>query len=232
MDGRLGTDSINKVCPIHSNWGIVRDNVCHSHQRFGFYPDVNYPRNVERSISTFGYVQDLVAQPLCMANLTNAATWCSCRADLPDGSDNGQQMTTIENQLDWGNGFVGQYDLADVQYLGYKSHENNIGMYWKGSKNMNTKYGSFGAHVKLSNFSYDRTSQVPIAPWTANTATYFLNTPGISGTILIEDVGFRGDPNIASWIGDGDPSGSAGGALGVNQQVSFKKYVIVPKRDS
>lgn len=37
-DGRLGTDSLGRVCPIHSAWGRVKGNVCHSNQRFGFYP--------------------------------------------------------------------------------------------------------------------------------------------------------------------------------------------------
>jgi hypothetical protein len=36
--GRLGTDSLARICPIHSAWGMVKGNVCHSNQRFGFYP--------------------------------------------------------------------------------------------------------------------------------------------------------------------------------------------------
>lgn len=220
MDGRTGTDSLGRICPIHSKWGTIKGNVCHSHQRFGFYPDVNYPRNVDRSIATDGYVADLLTQPKCMADLTNDDTWCSCRPTLRNGTDNAQKVTFIEDQLDWGNGFVGQYDLADVQYLRYTSFMNNIGMYWKGSKNMNFQHG-FAAHVKNSSFWYDRTNLTPLAGWSASAATYYLNTPGISGTILIENVVFKGDPNTASWILDDDPKGSAGGALGVNQQVRF-----------
>lgn len=34
-DGRLGTDSLSRVCPMHSNWGVMRGNVVHSNQRFG-----------------------------------------------------------------------------------------------------------------------------------------------------------------------------------------------------
>jgi hypothetical protein len=37
-DGRLGTDSLGRVCPLHSNWGVMRGNVVHSNERFGWYP--------------------------------------------------------------------------------------------------------------------------------------------------------------------------------------------------
>lgn len=37
-DGRLGTDSLKRVCPLHSSWGVMRGNVVHSNQRFGWYP--------------------------------------------------------------------------------------------------------------------------------------------------------------------------------------------------
>jgi len=83
---------------------------------------------------------------------------------------------------------------------------------------MNTRYGAFNAHVKDSTFDYDRSAITPIAPWQASTATYYLNVPGVSGTVLLENIVFKGDPNIASWVRDFDPSGSAGGALGINQQ--------------
>jgi hypothetical protein len=53
---------------------------------------------------------------------------------------------TYEDGIDWGNGFVGQYDLADVQYKNFTSINNNIGMYWKGSRNFRT-IGT--AHIKV-----------------------------------------------------------------------------------
>lgn len=37
-EGRLGTDSEGRVCPLHSNWGVMKGNVVHSNQRFGWYP--------------------------------------------------------------------------------------------------------------------------------------------------------------------------------------------------
>jgi hypothetical protein len=127
-NGRLGTDSNMKVCPVHSNWGVIKNNVCHSHQRFGWYPDVNYPRMVNRDIASNGYVRDLVAIPNCMNDLTDQSTWCSCRANTLNGSDNSQDTTYIENQFDYANGFVGQYDLAAVQYKGLVSINNNNNM--------------------------------------------------------------------------------------------------------
>lgn len=54
---------------------------------------------------------------------------CSCRAyTLPNGDTNAQPAITYEDGIDWGNGFVGQYDLADVQYKNFTSVNNNIGM--------------------------------------------------------------------------------------------------------
>jgi len=72
---------------------------------------------------------------------------CSCRPyTLPDGASNGQPVVTYEGGVDWGNGFVGQYDLADVQYKNFTAINNNIGMYWKGSRSMR----SVGAaHIKV-----------------------------------------------------------------------------------
>ena len=34
-DGRIGTDSLHRVCPIHSAWGQVKGNVCHSNRDLG-----------------------------------------------------------------------------------------------------------------------------------------------------------------------------------------------------
>ena len=72
---------------------------------------------------------------------------CSCRPyTLPDGDSNGQPVVRYEDGVDWGNGFVGQYDLADVQYKNFTAVNNNIGMYWKGSKNMRS---TGAAHIKV-----------------------------------------------------------------------------------
>lgn len=38
-------------------------------QRFGWYPDVNYPNSVQRSLDSNGYVTDLNAQ--CIDDLTD-----------------------------------------------------------------------------------------------------------------------------------------------------------------
>jgi hypothetical protein len=63
---------------------------------------------------------------------------CSCRPYTENGDSNGQPVVTYEDGVDWGNGFVGQYDLADVQYKNFTAINNNIGMYWKGSRNFRT----------------------------------------------------------------------------------------------
>lgn len=80
---------------------------------------------------------------------------CSCRPyTLPDGDSNGQPVVVYEDGVDWGNGFVGQYDLADVQYRNFTAVNNNIGMYWKGSKNMRS---TGAAHIKVSHRAWRET---------------------------------------------------------------------------
>lgn len=84
-DGRLGTDSLGRVCPLHSSWGVMRGNVVHSNQRFGWYPDVNYPNAVQRSLGSNGYVTDLNAQ--CTDDLTDFSPDAGKRGSVPNPPD-------------------------------------------------------------------------------------------------------------------------------------------------
>jgi hypothetical protein len=84
-----------------------------------------------------------------------ACAVCSCRPyTLPNGDSNGQPDVSYEDGIDWGNGFVGQYDLADVQYKNFTAINNNIGMYWKGSRNFRT-VGTAHIKVKASSNNLD-----------------------------------------------------------------------------
>jgi len=230
-DGRLGTDSLKQVCPLHSSWGVMRGNVVHSNQRFGWYPDVNYPNAVKRSVGSNGYVTDITTQ--CTDKLADISldTVCSCRPyTWPSGDSNGQPVVTYEDGIDWGNGFVGQYDLADVQYKNFTSINNNIGMYWKGSRNFRT-IGT--AHIKDSTFQYNTRPVLPpaccncascICPppapqiilsywsYAGHTGTSLLQLPGASATMILENVRLLGSVNVAEWLPPSpnyyDPSGT------------------------
>jgi hypothetical protein len=90
-DGRLGTDSLNRVCPSHSSWGQMRGNVVHSNQRFGWYPDVNYPNSVKRSIDSNGYVEDLNSQ--CTDDLTDFSADAGKGGRVSDASADCPRLT-------------------------------------------------------------------------------------------------------------------------------------------
>jgi len=129
-----------KVCTVNSPWGNFTGNVHHSNCRFGFYPDKNWPRRVDRSIATNGMVKDFQNS---MDN--NPDTWSSCQQFTKDGRDNGAPGIAADG-LDWGNNLVGQYDLGDIQYLRYHSVNNLHGMYWKATKNF-ARRGDWGSET-------------------------------------------------------------------------------------
>jgi len=232
--GRPGTDDYHKVCPMHSTFGTISGNVVHSCGRFGWYPDTNYPRKVGRSAATFGYVPGLVTEPdqyqplpaECMANLVNDSAWCGCRPHLLNGTDNGQDATTIDYQFDWGNQYVGQYDLSDVGYHNLKVINSNNQVYWKGSRNFGQ--GSVRIpHIANSVFVYSQGlplkagtpfPQPPkMQPSYTNNGVNFIGVPGLSGTFVIENVSFIGYPGQSSWVCN-DQLTATGGALALNQQ--------------
>eukprot|EP00930_Biecheleria_cincta_P056436 TRINITY_DN42567_c0_g1_i1.p1 TRINITY_DN42567_c0_g1~~TRINITY_DN42567_c0_g1_i1.p1 ORF type:complete len:863 (-),score=115.76 TRINITY_DN42567_c0_g1_i1:230-2818(-) len=106
-----------KVCPQHSPFGLLRRNVVHDCERFGFYLDNQYPRNIKRDAD--GYVTDM----------------SSCNEFTADGKDNGLvPANLVEDQLDWHNVFVGHYSLGDVSFVRYTSVNNQHAMYWKEGK--------------------------------------------------------------------------------------------------
>jgi len=134
-----------EVCTKHSPLGIFKDNVHHSNWRFGFYLDSNFPRQLSRSIATDGLVSDMAA-----CNTANDMEACSCSTFKADGMPNGLKGV-VEGGLDYGNDFVGQYDLGDVAYLSYTGINNLKNMYWKTTNNFQDGVSS---HIKDSVFGW------------------------------------------------------------------------------
>jgi hypothetical protein len=108
--------AVNKVCPRHSPFGIIRGNVNHDCQRFGLYLDNQYPRNLKRDSN--GMLLD----------------HSSCDEFTSDGRDNGV-VNEVRDEFDYHNDMVGQYTLGDVQFINYTGINNIHNMYWKASKN-------------------------------------------------------------------------------------------------
>merc|ERR1712151_854500 len=108
--------AVNKVCPKHSPFGVIRGNVNHDCARFGLYLDNQYPRNLKRDAN--GMLTDHK----------------SCDEFTSDGRDNGV-VNEVHDELDYHNQYVGQYAMGDVQFVNYTGINNTHNMYWKTSKN-------------------------------------------------------------------------------------------------
>ena len=135
-------EATNRVCTMNAPLGTFRGNVQHSNARFGFYLDSNFPRQIDRSVSSNGYL------PLDEFGNTD---FSSCEALKADGSDNGASAV-IEDNLDIANIFSGQYAATDIQYLRWHNINGMLGMYWKQTKPFADP--SFTAHVKDSIIEY------------------------------------------------------------------------------
>merc|ERR1712216_1113648 len=57
--GNAKGEALNKVCTRYAPLGTYRANVNHGNERFGFYLDSQWPRNLNRSIESNGYVVDM-----------------------------------------------------------------------------------------------------------------------------------------------------------------------------
>jgi len=167
----------HKVCPKYAPFGVLRGNVNHGCGRFGFYLDKNWPRQLDRNFASDGMVSDY---GVCRDE------WCSCNEFKEDGSDNGHPGK-IEDGLDFFNNLVGQYQLGDMQWLRFKSINNNHGMYWKATKNF---ADGCSPHLLDCTFQthqgYDGEHGVGL----------FLGPGGI-GTFIIENTVFAGRANCA-----------------------------------
>ena len=107
------------ICTESQRLGRIQGNTCHGHGRFGTYLlGPNFPRNTDETVESDGAVGDRG----------------SCAGFTAVGADNGVSTLLSEN-VDYGNVFVGQYDLGDIQYAHHTALESNNLMYWKTTKN-------------------------------------------------------------------------------------------------
>ena len=71
--------------------------------------DNNFPRNIKRSVASNGLISEQDFRDWLDPNVAS-----SCDALTADGRDNGI-VGLVEDQLDIGNPFSGQYEVGDVQ---------------------------------------------------------------------------------------------------------------------
>ncbi|GMH71242.1 hypothetical protein TL16_g05599 [Triparma laevis f. inornata] len=113
--------SENKACTVFQPMGRIEGNTFHSHGRFGTY----------LLSSTWPKQHDLAA---LLANDGQKITDPnSCTGWTGEGDDRGWP-STLKNNVDYYNTFVGQYDAGDVMYENHFSESNNCLIYWKTSK--------------------------------------------------------------------------------------------------
>lgn len=95
------------MCTEHEPFGRLEGNVNHGHARFGTYIlGPSFPRAVVQTIAANG--------------LTDLST---CAGFTSAGDDRGVGYAIADN-VDYGNVFVGQYDVGDVQYRDHLSIDN------------------------------------------------------------------------------------------------------------
>lgn len=180
-----------KICAPHLPWGNITGNVHHSNNRFGFYPDSNYPRRLKRSVASDGFVED----------------WSGCQNQFtPDGRDLGAPAIVADG-LDWANLFVGAYGMGDVQMLRYHSINNGHGFYWKTTKNFATAQDIAGetwdtgrqlmsgsglptSHIKDSIF--ENLVDPEVLRLLGGSGGNHINGPGGHGTFIVERTSFSG----------------------------------------
>ena len=169
----LGRNSAQgKVRPMHSRFGTIRGNVFHSNQRFGFYPDSNYPRNLQ-------YTED------------GELSLASASMFTEDGLDNGQApYAVVEDGLDWHNDLMGQYALGDVQYRNHVSVNNLVNLYWKTTKNF---VDGMTPHLKGCVFAYSASYVDGLPRHMTQVPHCLVKGPGGHGTFGIEDTHFISD---------------------------------------
>ena len=144
-----------KVCTRGVALGRVQGNMFHGHLRFGtYFIGDNFPKNTDQSLSNDGFMTDM----------------STCNGFLSDGSDNGLS-SIIEDNVDWKNVFVGQYDAGDIQYKNHAAISTLNLIYWKSTKPF---ADSCSSHIKGGTFAHGQMA-LPDAP----------------GAFIIEDVVFN-----------------------------------------
>ena len=230
--------SFHKVYPLSNPIGTIRSNVCHSCYRFGWYPDSNWPSQLNRSIETGGLVADLfqfvdniTTQYPCIDYYGQIVdgpdpTWCSARWYKNDGTDNGQTPAAIvEDGLDYGNQYMGQYNIANVQYSGHRSiHNNAAAFYLKNTKDFFDHQSSLVVDSLFEFGRADASSGIVIYKNASqnDVANAQLSLPGASAAYVIENTKLSG--NMAANNITADPYnriGSFAAAIGLNQECKW-----------
>lgn len=137
----LFADGTNaNTCTQNTPWGRYEANVFHSSGRFGTYTlNDNYPkRNTGLALASNGFTS---------SSSTTDPTF-SCASVTAEGSDNGLS-TTIWNNADYGNTFVGHYGAGDIRYHSHTSVDNANAIYWKETKSF---ADGCSAHISHSHF--------------------------------------------------------------------------------
>jgi len=195
--GAAKAERFRAVCTVYQPFGKVQHNVFHDNARFGMYPDNQHPRNIKVNPET-GYLTDPA----------------SCAAFLPDGTDNGADSPgLIEDQFDWHNMFVGQYDAGDIRWIRYVGVDNGASMYWKTSKKF--KDGSLH-HIVDSVF----VSLGTVLPSLGKTCLSQLIAAG-PFTFGLKNVTLLGGPTCGGALKLGQHCGHAGAGSPCNTQYLF-----------
>ena len=178
-----------RVCTMYAPFGKISGNVCHSNERFGFYLDNNFPRKLRRSVQSNGLLDPADFHAHVDGN---PRTFSSCDAFTEAGEDNGVSAI-VEDQLEIGNSFSGQYALGDVQFLRWHAINNLHGIYWKETKAMAST--GIVAHIKDSVFEW-------ISSWDDSEIRGILGSPEVGvaaiagpgglGAFIIENTAFKG----------------------------------------
>lgn len=170
-----------KICPVNAPFLTFRGNVHHDNQRFGIYLDDQNPKRLSRDGD--GYVTDMK----------------QCNPFDSNGNDQGF-VVEIHDDVNWHNGFVGQYALGDIQFVNFTSVNNYHAMYWKASKNF---VDGRLWHIRDSTFANDPNDGIGVLQFLGPGGPFvfgILNTvfigsgpPGCGGVICINhDCGLGG----------------------------------------
>ena len=138
-----------QICTNHMPFGHWEGNTFHSSGRFGTYGlNDNYPLQ-----SSSNGIESFLLPSSSLRTTTNDATTSSvadCSFLSHDGYDNGRS-TTLWNNVDYGNAFVGHYNAGDIQYYGHSSMNNLNNIYWKETKSFQDGCSAHISHSYLVN---------------------------------------------------------------------------------
>ena len=96
-----------------------KGNTFHGNGRFGtYFNDGNWPKHIDQSLAYDGLVGDM----------------STCTGFYANGSERGLGVV-VQNNVDYGNAFVGSYDSGDIQWKGHVGVQNLNNIYWKTTKN-------------------------------------------------------------------------------------------------